>query len=177
MKPIDFTKYPKVLPFVENLIGKSFFKPFEYNPLNEETFIKIVEGWIEKFEKDIDNMVENTYLVYGVANENTGHQSLSENWTRISTVFPRERRLSKELIRQWWTEKLTACISHFYQAMIYEKHLECRGGASGCMITCSFTVRLIDSEYKRSKYNVVSDFNMSLHIDNSLHTETDLMEM
>lgn len=178
MKTIDFTKYPKVLPYVEKCIGQSYFKPFQYNPLNEETFITIVEGWIEKFENDIDNMVDNTFAIYNLTNEETGYRALSKNWGRIKSTFPNMgNRISKEQIRKWWTENLTACISHFYQSMIYDKHLECRGGASGCMISCSFTVRLIDSNYKRVKYNVVSDFNMCLHIDNSLHTETDLCEL
>jgi hypothetical protein len=176
MKPIDFTKYPKVLPYVEKCIGQSYFKPFEYNPIDEETFINVVEGWITKFEKDIDVMVKNTNMVYELTNEETGYQGLSKDWKRIKEVFPRERRISEELIRQWWVEKLSACISHFYQAMMHDTHLECEGGATGCMITCHFRVHLIDSDYKRVKYNVVSDFNMSLHIENSLHTEIDLYE-
>ncbi len=173
MKNIDFTKYPKVLTYVQGLIGKSFFRAGFNNSLDEETFITVVESWIDKYEADI--MVKNTFLLYELTCGETGYQALSQDWKRRGEVFKTKNTISVAQIREWWQEKLIACISHLYQA---NEEDDCfhtlTGGATGCMITCSFKVEFLDSDLKSVKYNVVSDFNMSLQIDNSLHTETDM---
>lgn len=176
MKKIDFTKYPKVLPYVADLIDKSYFKCDLNNRLNEESFISIVESWINKYEKDIDVMVKNTLLVYNLTNETTGHDCLSKDWEKWYRA-DREKRFTKDMVCNWWREKFIACISHLYQSWSDSKTNEIKGGASGCMITCSFIVSFVDSDYKSVKEIAVSNFNMSINIPNSLHTEIDICDM
>jgi hypothetical protein len=144
--------------------------------LNEESFISIVESWIEKYEKDIDVMVKNTLLVYSLTNENTGHDCLSKDWEKWRRT-DKEKRFTEDIVRKWWRDKFIACISHLYQSWSNKKTDEIKGGASGCMITCSFCVSFADSELKGIREIAVSDFNMSLNIQNSLHTEVDIYDM
>jgi hypothetical protein len=179
MKEIDFTKHPKVLTYVEGLIGKNFFRASLSNPLNEETFIKIVEDWINKYEADIDIMVKNTFLLYELTSGETGYQALAQDWERRKRVFNIQNKFSVAQIRDMWLDNFKACISHLYQGTYNSKdfYSTISGGATGCMISCSFTVEFLDSDLKSVKYNVVSDFSMSLEIQNSLHTETDLYDM
>lgn len=175
MLKINFNEHPEILKYIPKAADSYYMKENTLTILDNETFINVVSKWIKKFEKDIDIMVENTLAVYKLTNEQTGHQALSVQWSRWSGKH--EQRFSKELVRQWWEEKFGACICHLYQAWISKEGKEYRGGATGCMITCSFCVRLLDSDLKSVKYNVVSDFNMSLDITNTQHDEIDMYDM
>ena len=170
MKEINFEQYPKVLTYVQGLIGQSYFRAGN-NPLDEQTFITIVESWIDKYEHDIDTMVKNTFYLYELTSGECGYQCLSTDWLRRKEVFKTKNTISVAQIRESWQEKFIACISHLYQGYsnAQDGFHTITGGASGCMITCDFTVQFLDSDLKAVKYNVVSDFNMSLQIENSLH--------
>lgn len=179
MLKIDWKRYPKILKYLGEHAEKDYLtKPNQFTILDEETYIRIVESWIKKFEENIDVMVENTYELYQLTNGETGYQAMVHNWKRSREVFSKDDRFDRDLIRKWWTEKLVACISHLYQGWNGKDcHKTIKGGATGCMITCSFTVQFLDSDLKGVKHNVVTDFTMSLQIESSNHTEIDLYEM
>lgn len=178
MLKIDWKEYPEILKYLGEHAEKSYLtKPNELTILDEETFIRIVMGWIKKFEANIDTMVENTFAVYTLTGGETGYQALVSNWER-RRGFPNSNILNRDFIRNSWTEKLTACISHLYQGWnSNDWNKTISGGASGCMITCSFKVQFFESDLKRVKYNVVDDFSMSLNIVSSNHTEIDMYDM
>jgi hypothetical protein len=178
MLKIDWKQYPKILNYLGEHAEKSYLtKPNEFTLLDEETYISIVESWIDKFEKNIDVMVENTFSLYELTGGETGYQAMVENWKRRREVFKVENRFDRELIRKWWTEKLVACISHLYQGWNGKDcHKTISGGATGCMIICSFRVQFLDSDLKSVKYNVVTDFTMSLEIQSCNHLEIDMYE-
>ena len=167
MNKIDFTKYPKVLTYVEGLLGKSFFRANASNPLDEETFIKVVEDWIDKYEADIDIMVKNTFLLYELTSGEAGYQALAQDWKRRKEVFKSVSPFSVAQIRDMWLKNFIACISHLYQASGNSN--DCfqtiKGGATGCMISCSFRIEFLDSDLKSVKYNVVSDFRSTVIVD------------
>ena len=176
MKAIDFTKYPKIYPYVEKHIGKSYFKPFEYSDLDEETYISIISDFVDEYEKHKEILIKNTLLVYDLTNEETGYRCLSQDWSRQKDVFPkREKRFTKELVTQWWDEKVSACISHIYQSLQYQGK-DIKGGVSGCLFTVTYNIHFIDHEKKGYKYNVVVDFGFRLCLEHSIHNEYDLQE-
>lgn len=172
MKQIDFKKYPRILEYVKDIEDKSYFKPFTSAPLDEETFTTVIHKWIDHYEKNIDNCVKNTLAVYSLTSEETGYSALGADWERRKS-FNLPKRLDEVLVRKWWREKFIACISHFYTG-IWSKSEEIKGGATGCLITCGFTVRLVDSDLKRVKFNVVASLNMYLNIGVGSHDEIDM---
>jgi hypothetical protein len=177
MKDIDFTKYPKILPYVKDAFSNGNLRA-GFNNLDEETFVSIVHEWIEKYEKDVENMIENTFWLYELTRGNTGHDTLSKNWQRIKETFPNTTNvIDRDLIRKWWREKFVSCICQLYGNFGNYETGEIKGGATGCMITCRFNVRFHESDYKHVKEIAVCDFNMCLVIDNSLHTEIDVLKL
>lgn len=177
MKKIDFTKYPKILPYISDRLQE--ISPSERNPLDEETFITIVSLWIDKFEKELLTLINNTDAIYSLTNEETGYSALSKDWEDIKRRFyphGKERRFPKDLIRKWWVDKFSLCISQFYTFFYSTRTTEFKGGTTGCFITCDWYCRFADSEYKKVKYRVVSNITFSLSIQSGLHSTTDLYE-
>ncbi len=60
MKEIDFTKYPKIWKYWQNIKNPTFIKMWDYTILSEEDYVNIMESWIDEYEKSIDNVVNNT---------------------------------------------------------------------------------------------------------------------
>ena len=176
MLKIDWKQYPKILAYLGEHAEKNYLtKPNDLTILDEETYIEIVESWIDIFEKNIDVMVENTFNLYELTSGETGYQALIKNWNQRREVFNIKNNMNRELIRNWWTEKLVVCISHLYQGWNgRDCHKTISGGATGCMITCSFRVQFLDSDLKRVKYKVITDFTMALNIESCNHKEIDM---
>jgi len=176
MKPIDFTKYPKILPYVKDHLNKSHIKPWEYNPMREETYIEIVTEWIDKFEKVLDVLVNNTYLTYQMTGEDTGYNALEKDWERWQKFYKErgidKNRIDKDLIRQWWVEKFSAIICSLYTATSSD-HKDYHYGVTGSLITVSFNLSWIDSDYKHVEKIAIVDMSLSLHIGTNLHKEID----
>jgi len=176
MKAINFKQYPKVLPYIEKHLGKNYCKPFEYSDLDEETFIYIVTDFINEYEKHKDILIKNTLLVYNLTNEEVGYECLSKDWDRWrETLSKNPKRISQELVEEWWSDNISSCILHIYQSLQY-KGKDIKGGVTGCLITVQYNIHFIDHEKKGYKYNVVTDFDFNLNLRHSIHNEYDLCE-
>ena len=174
MKPIEFKKYPNILPYVEHLLDKSYFRPSESNILSEETFVEIVTEWINHYEKNIDVVVKNTMLLYDLTSEEVGYNALGKDWEHRKK-FKLEKRFDESLVRSWWKDKFVACIAHFYQAWIND-YKEFSSGATGCLITCNWSIRFVDSDLKRVEKIAVTTLNMHLDIGCGLHSAIDIFD-
>lgn len=172
MKQINFEKYPRIFEYVKDIADKSYFKPFTSAPLNEEAIIGVLHKWVDHYEKHIDNCVKNTLAIYALTSEEIGYSALGADWERRKR-FNLPLRHDEVWIRQMWREKFIACISHFYTG-IWSKTKEIKGGATGCLITCGFTVSLQDSDLKNVKYTIIANLNMYLNIGVGSHDEIDM---
>lgn len=171
---IDFTQYPKIFKYVAHLVDKPYFKPFGHSIINEETFVEIVENWIDQYEKNIETYVKNTMLLYELCNGQSGHEALSQDWERWKGHV--KNRFTEEQVRKYWHDNFVSCIAHLYQNMAYEKNHTIHGGSTSCGITCSFDVRFVDSDQKYVKCIAVSSFRMSFTFEHSRHDEVDIRE-
>jgi len=175
MTKIDFTEYPKILPYVSEVISKFDCKPFQCSELDNETFIEIIHDFIDEYEKHNTTLIKNTLLVYELINEETGYQCLSTDWERDKTAFGQRKRFSYELVEKWWNDTVSRCILHIYQSPQYDgKSIE--GGVATVIGAISYDIRFLDSNIKGVKYNAVTDFTFSLNLVHSIHTEYDLHE-
>lgn len=170
---IDYTQYPKIYPYVKDLIGKSHFRRTGYG-LDDETYIEIISEWVDFYEKNVENAVANTMLIYELTCGETGYSALGADWKRRAEAFKLKNTITEDLVRIWWREKFVACIAHLRQGFVDKTYKTLRGGATGCFITCSFTVEFMDSELKRVKKTAVSNLSMHLNIGVGLHSNIDI---
>jgi hypothetical protein len=165
MIKIDFTKYPNVLPYINEYTLKHV--PFEYSVLTEELFIEIVEKWIDIFEKNIDVISKNTFLIYQMFQGQSGHRMLAhdiERWKNSKL----KSNLSVDDIKKMYLDNFSNSIGHVYQNHWYKDMInkipEYRGGSGG-LCSVSWYVQFHDSDKKGVKYTVATNFMISVNVE------------
>lgn len=175
IKDIDFTKYPKIWRYWQHLKNPSLIKVWKFSILEEEDYVKIMESWIDEYEKSIDNAVNNTLIMYKMFGQSMGgHQSLKENH-EVQRNEHYNGNVTKDFIRQEWDKCMLACLSHFYQSWIDETDKKYCGGAVGCGMSVSFDVTVHNHTEKKYRYNLAGSFNMVVALTNAFWNEFDIV--
>lgn len=175
MSQIDFKQYPKIYPYVKDLIGKDYFKNNEYG-LDNETYLRIIGEWVDFYEKNIETAVKNTMLIYELTCGETGYSVLGSDWERRKNVFKIKNQMTEKHCRKVWRDNFISCISRLRQHIL-DRYQDIKGGATGLLTTCSFIVEFINSDSKGVKKIAVSNFSMELNIGIGLHSEIDIMKV
>ncbi len=159
------TSDKKLLPYIQKLLDRDH--AYRRGDLvDDETYLNIVHEWIDWFEKNINQTIENTFKIYDSLNADCGYDSIASRWGF-------KNRITKEQIEEQYRGNFTACIAHLYQAIKSKRDLY-SSGATGLNIYCRFSLDFIDSDLKSVKKIAISDITMGLDIPTSRHSEIDV---
>lgn len=174
LKSKEIIEDKKIAPYLKTLMERDYLYT-RGDLVNNETFINIVHGWIDWYEKKIAKTIENTHAIFSKLYADTGYDSIASNWIDWSKEVKHELWGSKKHIEEGYREKFVACIAHLYQASGWgKKYQEYRSGAGGCSLVCSFSISWADSDTKGVKKICVSDITMGVKLQTIEHSEIDV---
>lgn len=155
-----------ILKYIGEHMEKSHMRTY-HNVVPIDTFEEIILEWISFYEKNIDQIVSNTFKIIDLMNGECGYSAITQRWLG-------KNRITVEQLSKCYLDNFVASICHLYQKWDSKYQREERGGATGLMTAVSWSLSFHDSDYKSVKKIAVTDFWIGLNIGASLHSEIDI---
>jgi hypothetical protein len=143
------------------------------NFVNDSNFLAIATNYVEWYNKNKKDIIENLFEVYQMTGYETGYDALSTSWERMRSwkkvVDKKKDWYTKEKCEEIIFDKMRAAILHLYQRRYYgEKTADRnhRSGAIGLLVSATIIVDITKSE-KRDTMDINYSFFVKVNLEAS----------